>query len=105
MAAPRPQGDLQVLGDREARQDVGNLEAARDADVDARMRRQARDVLAVEPDAPGARRQLARQLRDQGRLAGAVGPDDGVRLAMPHREVEVIGGDHAAERLRETFGA
>ena len=44
----------------------------------ARAWRHARHVLAAEQIAPGARRERAHQHVDEGRLAGAVGPDERV---------------------------
>ena len=51
VAEARPERDLDVLGGAEAREQARDLEAAREADADARVGRQARDVAAGEPDA------------------------------------------------------
>src|SRR5206468_7642884 len=71
-----------VLERREAGIDAGDLERARQAFARAPGRRQAGDVLARESDGPGVGAQGTRERVDEGGLAGAVGPDDRVRLAL-----------------------
>jgi hypothetical protein len=52
--------------------------------------RQAGDVAAPEADGPGARALDAGDGADQARLAGAVGPDDGDKLALLHHERDAV---------------
>src|SRR5918912_1235132 len=59
----------------ELRIDARDLERAREPLARASRRRERRDVLAGEDDAPGIRREVAGELSDEGRLAGAVRPD------------------------------
>ena len=56
---------------------------------------------AVEDDAAAVARELAAELRDERRLAGAVRADQRVHLAGADVEVDVVGRDHAAEALLE----
>ncbi len=79
--------------------DARNLEGARQPAARPLGRRQAGDVLAGENDAPGVRHQSARELTDESRLAGAVRPDDGVRLAFAHVEVDPVARAQRAEAL------
>ena len=55
--------------------------------------------LAVDGDGAAVVAQHAGQDLDQGRLAGAVGPEQGVDLAGGDRQVDRPQGDHRAERL------
>src|SRR6185437_7092913 len=61
--------------------------------------RKARDVVAGEDDAAAVGSQLAGELGDQRRLAGAVGADQRVHLAGTHLQVDAGAGDHTAEAL------
>ena len=49
--------------------------------------------------------QLAADLIDQARLAGAVRPDDDMPLARRDIEADIVGHDEAAERLIEMIEA
>src|SRR5262249_3919232 len=53
---------------------------------------------------PGVRLELTGELSDQRGLAGPVGPDHGVDLAVLHREPDVVGGDDAPELLAQMLG-
>src|SRR5690606_3687478 len=53
---------------------------------------------------PCVRAQLAADHVEGGRLAGAVGTDDGDQLALVDGEAHIVGGDDAAERLRQSAG-
>src|SRR5437764_797096 len=59
------------------------------------------DVFAAVEDLAGCGTQHAGELVDEGRLAGAIGADEGVARALRQREVDVVGGDDSAERLAE----
>ena len=65
------------------------------------VRRQAGDVVAIEPDRAGARLQRAGEQVDQGRLAGAVRADQRVAGAELDLERDLVGGNDAAEALDE----
>src|SRR5437870_3543020 len=69
-----------------------------------RMRRLARDVLAGEHDAAARRLVDAGQHVEEGRLAGAVGPDQADDRPLRDREVDVVYGDEAAELLPNHLG-
>ncbi len=62
------------------------------------------DVGTAEGDPPGVGLELAGELRDQRRLAGAVRADDGVDLAIVDREADVVGGDDPPELLAQVLG-
>src|SRR6266581_2046877 len=81
--------------------DAGDLERARETPVRARRRRERGDVLARETHAAPVRNEVARKLADQRRLARAVRPDDRVRLAFQHFEVDVVAREQCAEALGE----
>src|SRR5688572_10486108 len=50
------------------------------------------------------RAQLARDLLDEGGLAGAVGPDYRVRFALAHVEIHAVRGNQRAEGLPQLAG-
>ncbi|MNT51793.1 hypothetical protein D3C72_1887790 [compost metagenome] len=56
-----------------------------------------RDVTPVEVHLAFGRRQIARADVDERRLAGAVLPDHGQAFAFMQFEIDVVGGDDAAE--------
>ena len=110
-AAAVDRADQQVLEHGEVLERLRDLVRAADAGAAARVRRQPRDVAAVEPD---RRRRPARAAGDQveqRRFAGAVRPDDAERLAggeatprrfeRAERSVEPSSG--AASRRQSTF--
>ena len=92
-----------VVGHGEIQKQRGDLERARQAQRAAAIGREVRDVAAAEIDAAGIRRQMPGELTDQGGLAGAVGTDDGMQLALRNIERDVIGRDDAAEPAHEIF--
>ena len=49
------------------------------------------------------RRQMPGELADQRGLAGAVGTDDGMQLALRHFERDMVGRDDAAEPAHQFF--
>ena len=86
--AERPEhAAAQVLEHREPAEDVGDLEAARQAEPVDLVRLQAVDALAVEQDLAAGRAEAAADEVEQGRLAGAVRADDRDALARRDREV------------------
>ena len=60
------------------------------------------DVPTVEEDGAFIGRQFALDLRDKARLAGAVRPDERMRLAHADIEIDMIGRKQSAEALDET---
>ena len=93
-----------VLDGRELAQHGGDLERARQPQPHAGMDRQSGDVAAGEVDGAGVGPQVAGELADQGRLAGAVGTDQGMDLALAHLDREIVGRDQAAEALDQPSG-
>src|SRR4029079_19377031 len=61
------------------------------------VRRQPRDVAALEQDGAGVGAQMAGDQVEQRGLAGAVGPDDGGDLALGHAHAGVVDGQEAVE--------
>ena len=62
------------------------------------MRRQPRDIVAVEGDAAAGRRQNSGDGVEKRGLAGAVGTDDGAALAARDGEADAIDGAQGVER-------
>ena len=89
-----------ALATRGVNKRFGSLVVAADVELSlpagvryALIRRQRRDVLAAEQNAPGIRRQHPGYQIDQRRLAGAVGADQ--RIARAGRQAQLdVGGDH-----------
>src|SRR6185503_1312795 len=71
----------QILEDGQSRENVGDLEASRQAAPVDRERTRAGDFLAVEPDRAAGGRVAAADQVEQRRFARAVGTDDRVPLA------------------------
>ena len=69
-------GDAHVLEHAELREQVRDLERLGDAEMGEAVLRLGGDVAALEPDAPGARRERAGDEVEEGALAGAVRSDD-----------------------------
>ena len=82
------QRDIVVGG--EIGEDAGDLERVGDAAPDPLVRRHVGDVAAVEDDAAGGGLDAAADQADEGRLAGAVGSDDGADLARHDGEVDAV---------------
>ena len=64
------------------------------------MRRHPREIAPVELDAARVAHE-ARDRVDEGRLAGAVRPDQPDELALLDGDVDLVDGAHAAETHRE----
>src|SRR4051812_37405560 len=89
--AERPQHRAaDVLVDRQARKDVSDLKAARQTAAVDLLRRQPGDLFAVQQNTAGADREAAADQIVERRLAGAVGADDGMALALLDPEVDTI---------------
>src|SRR5206468_7683137 len=81
--------EQQVLLDREAREQSAALGHHRDALADDLMRRERADRAPAELDHVGGAAKRAGDSAQKGGLAGAVGADDGDRLALLDRHVYV----------------
>src|SRR5690606_26848908 len=92
---------LHVLPHTQLREDIGDLEGARDPQAADPMRRQPGDVLALERHAAIAGTAPAGEQVVESGLAGAVGPDQRHFLPWPDVEADVLHGMHAAERLAQ----
>ena len=79
----------QVLLDREAREQLAAFGHHGDAHAHDLVRGEIADRLAVELDHLGPAMKHAHHGAQECRLAGAVGADDGHRLAFVHRDVDV----------------
>jgi len=95
-------GDGDVVEHRVIGKQAGDLECARQPERDALGRREIVDRLAGEFDGALIRLELAHQLRDQRGLAGTVGADQRVDLAGHDGEVDMVGGEQAAETLDQS---
>src|SRR5690242_20171238 len=89
--------DPDVLEHRELGEDLGDLEGACHAADDALMGGEAGDVVAVEADAAGCRREIAADQVEEGSLAGAVRANDGAKFTFGHVQRNVAHGDKTAE--------
>jgi hypothetical protein len=94
--------ELDVVEHRHAAEQRDVLEAAPQAQPRAR-RRNARDVLALEPDAAARGPVKARDGVEQRGLARAVGPDHGRDRAGLHIEAHARQRLHAAEGERDAI--
>ena len=68
-------GKAEGLERRHGREELVDLEGAGETALDPQFRPQARDVLALQQDLPGGRREHAGEQVDEGGLAGAVRAD------------------------------
>src|SRR5579863_10427570 len=96
VAAPYLNRQAQILDDAEILKQIVALERARDPHAADPVGRASGDVNIVQEDSAGAWPQLAADLIDQARLAGAVRTDDDVALAFPDCQIEIVGDDEAA---------
>ncbi len=78
-----------------------HLESPAEAEGDAGGNRQVGDVVPREPDTAGVGPDLAAELVDEGRLAGAVRADQRMDFACLDSHGHVVGGKQAAEALHE----
>ena len=87
----------QVLAHGEGGELVGDLEGAQEALVEERVRAEAGDLLAVEPDPAGGGREEAGDDVEEGGLAGAVRADQAGDRALGDRDRDPVDGADAAE--------
>src|SRR6266702_7388667 len=93
------QGD--VVEHRQAAEQRGDLECATEPAAHSDSLRGARHVLAAEQDPAGGGRERSHQHVDEGGLAGAVRPDQGVARAGLQTEIDVVGHGERAEALAQ----
>src|SRR5262249_48749726 len=67
--------------------------------------RQPGDVFTVQQDLSAGGPNHPGEAVEEGRLAGAVGADDGADLAAPYSDADVVQGGEAAEAHAEPLGA
>src|SRR5262245_32706210 len=103
-AGARLHRETHVLQDREAREQVGELKGAPDAAPRALRGGEARDVLAEQRDAAGARRQLSRNQVEVGGLAGAVRADDRRERPGLERAADAVHRDMTPEADGQVAG-
>src|SRR5262249_8633191 len=95
---------LQGLEHREIGKDLDELERAGHAEPRQAHRPGIADLAVLEADPSGAWPDDAGQNVDQGRLAGAVGPDDRDEFAVVHAEATAVEGADRAVELAEPVG-
>ena len=100
---PAVRADHHVLDDGHLAEEPDVLERPRHAAGGHAIGPPARDVVALEHEAPGARRQHAGDQVEERRLAGAVRPDHRVDGAGLDDSVDVGHGGEPAERLRQSL--
>jgi hypothetical protein len=91
-----------MLGDGEVLEDGGALVGAAEAGTGTGGRAEADERAAGEVDAAGIGLEGAVEEADDGALAGAIGADQRVDLALLEVEGDVAHGEDPAERLGET---
>ena len=99
----RLRGDREVLGHGQVVEELGRLPRARQAAARALVRRQPRQLAAVQLDAPAGAHEAGDRV-DEGRLARAVGADQPDHGALGHLEPDVDERLHAAEAHRHALG-
>src|ERR1700691_4456925 len=98
VAALHLSGKVQIFRRREVLEEIVALERSGGTEAGNAVRRPPGDVAPLEPYAPAIGGKLAADLVDEACLAGAVGTDDDVPLAVLDREAHVVGDDEVAER-------
>ena len=93
-----------VLEHAHVRERLGDLVGAAQAQAADVLPRRVRDVLALELDPARVGPIHAGDEVEEGRLAGAVRPDDAQRFAFAQLHAQVVDDLHAAEGLVETGG-
>ena len=96
-------GGEDILEHRHAAEGPRNLMRARQPPPASLRRRRGGDVLAEKAHPPAGRRMRADQQAEQGRLAGAVRPDDAHRLAGADGKVDPVEHHEGAEAFRQAF--
>ena len=91
--------DLDGVGDRHRREELGVLERASEAEPRTRIRRQIRHVDAVEDDPAGIDGEEAGDQVEERRLARTVGAEDAEDLTFGERQRHIVVGNDAPEGL------
>ncbi len=97
------QSDTDILAHRKMGEDRGDLERAGEPHARNRRWRTAGDIAAVEADLATRRREEMGEQIETGRLARAIGPDQGVNGVAPYAQVDVLDRDEACKLLRQPF--
>ena len=92
---------VEVFGEREVGEHVGDLERAPHAQLGAPVFGHVRHVAAEHPHLAGRCRQRPGHAVEQRGLAGAVGPDQGAPLARRDAQRDAVDGAQATEDLGE----
>ncbi len=98
---PQAVADDEVVDDRRLVEQARRLKGAADPELRHPVGPEARHVPALKHDAPGSRTVKAADQVEEGRLAGAVGTDDGVDLALLEGGGDLLDGRQPAEPLGE----
>ncbi len=99
VAMGRP--DEQILVDGEIAERVWHLERPCDARPRPGVSRLGGDVLALQPDGAAVRLERSGDQIEGRGLAGAIRTDDAERRVSFHGDIELVGHNHRAERLRQ----
>ena len=97
-------GQRHIVERREAEENICYLIGTRHAGGDSPVHGEPGHVTAGKMHAAAVRLQGARYMVDEGRLAGAVGSDQGMDVAAADAQVHVLHGGEAAELLGQTLG-
>src|SRR5262249_37063457 len=104
LSLAREDGEGDVVERGELIEEVHELKAARDPELDLRVDRRRRDVRALEGDAARVDGNQTADQIDQRGLAGAVAADEGEHLTRCHGEVDVVHRVGVPEVFRELVG-
>ena len=96
--------DQQVLEHCEARELRGELKGANQPQARSPVGRKPGYVSALEDDGPAGGRQGAGEHRQEGRLSGAVGPDQPGDPARSHFDGDAVDGVQALEMAMHVAG-
>ena len=94
---------LHIFAHGHRREGRGDLESPPDAEPPDGPGRQAQNASTVEPNRAGIGPELAVHHVEAGRLAGAIGSDQGQEFARRERERDPLHRPHTAERLAQRF--
>src|SRR5262249_29261263 len=104
-AGPREDGQGHVVQRAQLVEQVDELEAPRDPQLDLPVDRRRGDVGVAEQDPAGVDRDEPADQVDEGGLPRPVGADEGEHLTLRRLEVDVVDGVGLAEVLGELLGA
>ena len=104
MRGAQERADHHVLQHRHAFEGLRHLEGARQPELRPRLRRHAGDVVAFEQHLARGRHEIAGQAIEEGRLAGAVRPDQAENVALLQRHAGGIDRLEAAKGFCDVAG-